>query len=344
MAAILENIQNRILVPLYHFQKKYLSREMASTACKKTANFIFKRSTDTAFILLALNAISTITSHLAQIGGLKKNKRDNSDYLINQEWQELGLDIVFTIIPPFILNNFLMKKLDSGQWTTRSERKNLLFTIAPTVGATQDDLYNTQHIVPLKETLGGYLAKILERIKKGRTLPPRIDKIIKQLEKNRYIKIPDINKQIPMANMENVTTDFDVIRKKAFSKFHNGSAYDEICGQRNGILIMAAIAYTVLASAIITPIIKNKLSNRSYKKHLEKEKVKNKDIKNKILDKINIERNDSKIFELFADVDKSLQIPLKNERIKDKLPNKQDIFNSFNTFRKTNSQSSSLRI
>ena len=165
MVAILENIQNRILVPLYHFQKKYLSREMASTACKKTANFIFKRSTDTAFILLALNAISTITSHLAQIGGLKRNKRDNSDYLINQEWQELGLDIIFTIIPPFILNNFLMKKLDSGQWTTRSARKNLLDTIAPTVGATRDDLYNTQHIVPVKETLGGYVAKILDKIK-----------------------------------------------------------------------------------------------------------------------------------------------------------------------------------
>lgn len=339
MKSLLSIISKKILSPIAAFQKKYISLDRGSKVCHKIANFIFKRSKDTAFILLVLNAISTITSHLAQIGGLKKNKRDNSDYLINQEWQELGLDIALTIVPPFILNNFLMKKLDSGEWTTRSARNIYVNDVAPTVGASRCDLYSTQHIVSLKETLGGYVAAIINKLRKNTNLPKKVEKILNKIESNRYISLPDPNKQIPLAAMENVTTDFDMIREKKYKGFYNGSAYDEISGQRNGILIMAAIAYTVLASAIITPIIKNKLANRSYKKHLEKQKLKQS--LNPVQYKTFIERNDNDVFEGFSQVDNTIKI---NPDIKKETPPKQNTFNNFNTFSGIISQSSGLRI
>ena len=342
MPAWKEQIQNKILYPIRHNIKKVFGKAAISEACKHVAAFIYEKSADTAFILLALNAISTISSHLAQIGGLKKNKRENSDYLITQEWQELGLDIIFTIIPPFILKNFLSKKLDSGEWTTRSARDKLLNIIAPTVGASPDNFYGTDHIVSAKETFGGLLAKILNKVKKIENLPQPIKKMIKTLEKNRYITMPDPNKKIVLAKMEKVTADFDSIRNNIFKGFHNGSAFDEICGQNSGIVIMASIAYTVIASAIITPIIKNKLSNIRYKKKLEKQQMQ--ESKKSMKFDMSLNRNDNNVFEIFSNVDNTISI-----RPKDSLPPvkkeiKRNAFDSFNTFSKLTSQSSSLRI
>ena len=213
--------------------------------------------------MLVFNAISILSSHISQIGGLKRSKRENKDYLINQEWKELGLDLLLTIVPPFVLNNYLMKKFDSGEWTTRSARKYLIDTIAPTVGASRKELYNTDHIKPFKETVVDSFQELIRSVKKSGKLPKGL---------NSKIPMPPtkvINK-IPMVSMEDITTDFDLVRKGQFKAFRNGKAYDEINGQRNGLIILATIAYTVLASNVIMPILKNKLANHSYKKKLEK--------------------------------------------------------------------------
>lgn len=331
-----ELLQDRVLVPVYKFKNKYISRDMLHKVCKNTANFIYDKSKETAIILLSLNAISTISSHISQIRGLKKNKRENSDYLINQEWQELGLDLIATIIPPFMLNNFLMKKLDSGKWTTKSARDNLINVIAPTVGATQNDLYNTQHLVPVKETLGGIIAHGIEKVRNGKKPHPKLEKLFSTLEqKSHYIRIPDQNKAIPLASMEQITTDFDVIRHKAFKKFYHGSAYDEISGQRNGILILAAIAYTVLASCIITPIIKNKLANRSYNNYMKKKELKAKKAPiNDIIKPMDWYENtdNSSIFNTFS--------PLSTVNYSKNTEKENLLFNRFNKI----SSSSNLRI
>lgn len=342
-----DSFQEQVLSKIYNFKNKYLSLSMIESIGEKVSNFIFKRSADTAFVLLVLNAISTITSHLAQIGGLKKNKRENSDYLINQEWQELGLDMVFTIIPPFILNNFLMKKLDSGEWTTRSAREKLIRTIAPTVGVGQDDLYNTQHINSFRETAGSFIAGVLDKIENkllnDREHPQFIDDAIAFARRNRFIRVIDPNRQVPLAGMENIATEFDEIRGKAFQGFHNGSAYDEICGQRNGILVLAAITYTVIASAVITPIIKNKLSNRSYKKHIEKLKKMN--IENFHKYKVLPPRNDNGIFDAFSYIDSTIEpknITASNNEIR--RPNRADTFSDITKINNISSQTGRLRI
>ena len=333
-------IQDNILVPIYQFRKNYVSRSALYTCCNKVANFIFDKSKETALIMLVFNAVSIISSHIAQIQGLRKSKRESKDYLVTQEWQELGLDLIFTIIPPFLLNNFLMKKLDSGQWTTKSARDNLIYTITPTIGAAKDELYTIDYIKPVRETLGSIVAQITNKLHKVKNLPACVEKLIKYIEKNPNVRLPDPNKAIPMATMEDMTTDFDVIRKKAFKKFYNGSAYDEINGQRNGMLNLATLGYTILASAIITPILKNKLANKSYEKRLKKmgETPQNIDRK-KRFEYVNYSvSNESNVFDTFSDVSKLVD---ESKTLIDKAVEKNkktDNNNPFNTFRTYYSQ------
>ncbi len=257
-------LKEKVFNPAYNINQKYFGKYARISYCKKISNFIFNRSKETALIMLVFNSISIISSHLSQIGGLKRSKRENKDYLINQEWKELGLDLAFTIVPPFILNNFLMKKFDSGQWTTKSARNYLIDTIAPTVGASKNELYSLDHIKPFKESIVNTKDEIITTLKKSNKLPKFLD------DKIKMPKVKPI-KPAPMVALEDITTDFDIIKKGNFKPFYNGKAYDEINGQRNGLLILATIAYTVIASNIIMPILKNKLSNYSYKKQLEKQ-------------------------------------------------------------------------
>lgn len=301
-------IQDKILAPAYRFQQNYVSRSALYSTCNKISNFIFKKSDDIPLILLFFNSVSIVSSHLAQINGLKKSKRENKDYLITQEWQEFGLDLLFTVIPPFLLKNFLEKKFYSGQWTTKSARNHLLDTITPTIGAARDELYNTEHIRPLKESLGSITAQAINGIRKKVNVPAPIEKAFKFIEKNPNIRMPDPNKSIPMATMKEIAVDFDKVRQKKFKGFYNGSAYDEIIGQMEGMTIIATLAYTILASAIITPILKNKLANRAYAKRLKKMGETPESMKRKkrfeALD--TYQPQESNVFDVFSNVDNSI--------------------------------------
>ena len=58
MRTPLELLQDTVIIPVHDFQKKFLSKSAAHTACKKVANFIFDCSKETALIMLGFNAIS----------------------------------------------------------------------------------------------------------------------------------------------------------------------------------------------------------------------------------------------------------------------------------------------
>lgn len=340
-------LANYVVGPVYNFIQKYIGRSAIHSYCKKVADFIFVHSKETAVIMLIFNAISILSSHIAQIGGLKRSGRENKDYLITQEWQELGLDLVLTIIPPFLLNNFLMKKFDSGQWTTKFARNELIDVIAPTVGASRDDLYSTQHIKPLKESITDTIGLILSYIKNS----PKIPNSIKNIAGKININPPDPNKAIPMATMEDITTDFDIIRKGNYKRYYNGKAYDEISGQRNGYLIMATIAYTILASNVLMPILKNLLANRSYKKQLKEmgetpESIKRKK-RFKYTEKPVIEESPGSVFNIFSNYDNTISKTEKqniNEQPPEQTVNINDTFKAFETFNKISSKSTGLRI
>lgn len=276
MQSPFEKIQDNFIVPIYEFKKKYLSKSTLNKITKKTSNFIFKYSKETALIMLGLNAVSILSSHICQIGGLKRSKRENKDYLITQERNELLLDLLLTIIPSFMLNNALKKKLESGLITTKDARNKLINVVAPVVGASKDELYNTEYMTPVKETICHSLSNLIDiSTKKIKNMPSGLAVNLRRFNDFLKSKLPDYVTQFKKPNLEAITTDFDnlvienKIGKNILRKFKNNSAYDELYGLNNGLLIITNIAYTILASNLIMPIIKNKLSNRTYEKQLK---------------------------------------------------------------------------
>ncbi len=277
MKTPLNYLQDYVIVPVHRFYKNYLSKSALHQYCKNVANFVFNCSKETAFIMLFFNAVSILSSHISQIGGLKKSKRENKDYLITQEKKELGLDLIFTIIPPFLINNYLKKKLESGVLTTKEAREKLINVAAPIVGASRDELYSIDHIKSLKETVTSLLSNITSSILKNtKKLPKRVENILKNADTKLKTHLPNYAEKIPVPTLEDIATDVDnyakegLVSSKITKLFRNGSAYDDLCGMNNGILIMTTLAYTIIASNIIMPILKNKLANREYEKQLAK--------------------------------------------------------------------------
>lgn len=359
MKAPLRLLQKVVFSPLHKFHKNFLSRTARGKFFSTVTDFIFDCSKETALIMLFFNAVSIISSHIAQIGGLKKSKRQNKEYLINQEKQELLIDLVLTIIPPFILTNFLKKKLESGNLTTKEAREKLINVVAPVVGASRDELYSTEHLRPVKETIASLISKFTELIlKKNKKLPIKVESFLKKVDKKAKSLLPDSVTRLPFVTLEDMACDFDNLAKEKrigagiLKKFRNGSAYDDLCGQNNGILIMTTIAYTILASNIIMPILKNKLSNRAYEKQLAKMGETKESIKRKKRYEFSsvpiVSEKDSKLFETFSNIDnsttKAKQINIfTSEEIKapEQVPRP---FNSFDSYSKIASQSLGLRI
>lgn len=354
MKTPLNFLQDSLIVPVYNFHKNFLSKNALNSSCKKVANFVFNCSKETALIMLIFNAVSIVSSHLSQIGGLKKSNRENKDYLLSQEKKELALDLGLTIVPPFLLNNFLKKKLESGVVTTPEAQEKLVNLVAPVVGVSKDELYSTEHIRPVKETLASIGAKFTGAVlKHDKKMPKGLEETLINLDQKFKSKLPDYVSKFPSPTLEDIATDFDNLAKEnkiskgILKKIYNGSAYDDLCGQNNGILIMATIAYTILASNVIMPILKNKLANRSYEKQLAKMGETKESIKRKKMlkqcDYSIFEEND--LFSSFSNVDSVLSN--KNEtNVFDtfKTPPKKDTFSSFNTYSRIASQSNGLRI
>ncbi len=304
-----------VITPVYKFYKNYIGLEARHNKLyKPVANFIYENGKDIPVVMLAFNAISIISSHINQWIGLNKSKRENKDYLKKQEMVDLGLDISLSIIPPFILNNYLTKKLDSGLWTTKSGRDNLMYLVAPAAGVEIKDLYNTDHIVPVREQFTRAKNSLLKTLKKKKVISDNLFSKLNIIEK-------DPNLKIPIAGTEELVTDADVVAKgkKAFEKFRNKSAYSEIWDQRNGYLVMAAIAYTVVVGNVVLPILKNKISNYLYNKELEKkgetkEGLKRKKRFNSLAQTTQIDDNQN-IFEAFSNSDNSVT----KEKIPDRI-------------------------
>lgn len=352
-------LQDFVVVPLHQVYKKVFSKKARGKFFNTVTDFIFDCSKETALIMLVFNAISIMSSHIAQIGGLKKSKRENKEYLITQEKQELGLDLILTIIPPFMLNNFLKKKLESGEITTREARDKLINVVAPVVGASRDELYSTEHIRPIKETLASVTSKLSTTIlKKNQKLPAKVEDVIRKVDKKAKSILPDAATILPSVSLEDIASDFDNLAKEKrissgiLKKFRNGSAYDDLCGQNNGILIMTTIAYSILASNIIMPILKNKLSNRSYEKQLAKMGETKESIKRKKRFEYNnapiLSDKDKNFFNVFSNSDNSVTRTKQDSLlISEKIKEPERItnpFQSFDTYNTIASQSLGLRI
>ena len=324
-----------IFKPLYKLKHNVLNTAAVISACQNLSEFVFKYSKETALIMLVFNAISIITSHLAQISGLRKSNRENKDYLVTQEYLELGLDVLLTIVPPFFLDNFLKKQIDGGKITTKSMKEKMVRYVAPSVGASRDDLYHTDHITPVSVQLNNILDKLYGALIDNKKTPKSIKDKLTIMQENVKSKLPDINAKVPTPSLEDIVVDFEERAKKSeipdevLKNFYHNSAYEDIWGMRSGLLVLSAIGYTVLASCVITPIIKNKLANFTYSRQLKrmgetKESLKRKErfafTKGTVCDKLNAP--------VFSNMYKSNNY---NASIPKNNPDK-NIFNSFTAY------------
>lgn len=259
MKTPIQFIEDTILKPGHDFCVNYLGKTARHKYFQGIAKTIFNLSEELPVIMLGCNAISIASSHIAQYQGLKKSNRENKDYLMKQELVEGVADIGLNIIPPFMINNALTKRLDAGTLSTKSSRENLRYIIAPTAGVNQAEIYSTEHLTPTTKIVKNMYNNFKLFLRKKKLIPEKLMGKIKFVE-------PDINTKVPVPKMEEITKKFDRIRKGKFDGFYNGSAHDEICGQRNGMLLMVAIAYGIVATNVIMPIIKNLITNHFSKK------------------------------------------------------------------------------
>lgn len=257
--------------------KKFFNKGAFKGCCQKLTDFVYNNSKETALIMLIFNSVSILSGHISQIGGLKKSDRENKDYLITQEKKELGLDILLSVIPPFLINNWLMKKIDSGKIATKSSIEKLKKIVAPGAGAAEEDLFCTDHIIPVKQQVLSLTEKISGALLRSGKAPKSIATSMQKLNTFAKTHLPDPNAKVPSPTLENIATDFDNIRRKMprnlTDQLYHGSAVDELMGQRNGLLIMATIGYSIIASNILMPILKNKLTNRAYEKEHSTEDI-----------------------------------------------------------------------
>lgn len=358
LLALFKKIKNIVFHPKTAFEKIFLGtfnrlrkkfltpNGMHSKISNRVSNFVYDHSNDMPVVMLVFNSISILSSHFAQIHGLKNSNRENKDYLIEQEKSELKLDLLLTIIPPFMINRFLTKKLDSGLWTSKSTREKLVNEVVQKVKINNNDLYNTDHIVPIKDTIIKKKDELLRLIKSDNRIP---------LKLRLKIRVKPLEPESPSKKltMNEILTEFDNLNKNKSAGYYNGKAYDDIMGQRNGILLIAGITYTILASNIIMPILKNKLTNKRYKKELEalgetpesmkrKKRYKNLQSPTEIL-------NNENVFNVFSNSDNSttttavVDRTIFNNLLSNQIDNK-NIFNDVHTITRSASQSSGLRI
>jgi len=344
------NFQKHILKPLYKLKHDILTPAAFKKGCQNMAEFIYKYSKETALIMLGFNAISILSSHISQIGGLKRSNRENKDYLITQERNELILDTVFTVIPPFLIDNFLKKKIDGGEIITKEFQNKMVNYVAPCVGACKEDLFYTEHLIPVKEQLASISSRVLGSLINNKKVPNNIKEKLKNLKVKAESVLPEINTHVPHPSIEDFVIDFEERTTKSqippdiLKNFYHGSAFDDIWGMRNGLLIMATLGYTVLASCILTPILKNIMSNRSYDRYLKKKGETKDSIKRKSrFSFANIPIDTEKQTDLFSPTEFTPEIREQvNLRTTPLLqPPKREIFN---TFYNTSSQSKGLRI
>lgn len=275
------DMTKKITSPFARIYRHLLSKEALQKGANGFANFVYSHGKDVATMMLFAFAASTISSHIAQRNGLKKSDRENKEFLMQQENTELGLDLALTIIPPFVLKNILNKKLCKGEILTHKTKDFMQNTLASVVGVNQKDLYYVHPKPPLKYRIERKIVDFQKFIREHKLLPKSMLK---------RMRIKNLPPYIPpsRATLEDMTTDFDILIKQyktnqilagddkpvhrtldtITDKLYKGSAYSDVCGEKEGLLIASTVLYTIVAANIIMPILKNKIANKRYREEL----------------------------------------------------------------------------
>ena len=281
------------VAPASQFQNR--ADEYCKAAAGKFSDFIFNSSKRTDIIMLLFNAVAILSSHTAQIHGLEKSTRENKDFLIEQEEKERKIYLALTLVPPLIINYFLAKKLEKGEITTKRARDLLMGPIAEDTGAALSDVYSK---VTHKETVLRTASDFIKFLKKqGEEHPdvqdtfekisaaisnftrrefPQVYRDIKRKLKayNKFLKFHSTDRL--QDSIYKVAKNWDEKERECvFSRtietrdmLRNGSAIDELCGLNSGILITSSVLYSIAASNVIMPFLKNRWTNQEYERSL----------------------------------------------------------------------------
>ncbi len=342
-----------IFIPISNLRDEFFKKINISKIFEKISNTVFEYSKETALIMLIGDAISILSSHNEQIKGLKKSDRENKEVLISQERIERGLDLVLTIVPPFMLTRAIKKKLESFKITTK-EAEDLVFNyVGPGVGAHRDELRSVEYIRPVKETIIGGIAEISKHISKNPKLKPETQEKFKNFSNMCKKGLKGIDKKYIPKSIEEVTAYFDDMGDRVSptirEKLRNGKAYDEIQGMVNGLCIAGVVCYSILVSNILMPILKNKISRRNKDRQLAAMGETRESIKRKkrfaytTIEPVKTEKN---IFDTFDTPNIPKELKIQKEPIYTQFTpyNNSKTFESFNTYSKIASQPNGLRI
>ena len=146
---------------------------------------------------------------------------------------------------------------------------------------TEEDITNVKDLGISGKTLDGQdlqidleelsdISKLIEKFgNNSKFIPNPVLVRLRRFNDHLKTKFPDPVTTNYRATLEDITTDFDdrIIDNAINSgtlkkmKLRNNSAYDELNGMNNGLLVMATIGYMIVTSNIIMPIIKHKLKS-----------------------------------------------------------------------------------
>ena len=329
----------KIINPAMKFRAEHLSIHGLKKDIPAFVDFLFKKSDETAVMLLVFNAISILSSHANQIIGLAKtplkktNEKESAKelktkrYLITQELTELGLDIVLTIVPPFLLTGALSRKLYSGEWLSKNTKKKIIKEFEGVLGVERDELFYVKPKLKFTDKVGIDLLKMSSVIKNDEKLAPKFRGVTEFIDKKIKVEIPKKQYKFDTVSLKELAANYDQAVKSLPFKlvqekkdlFRNGSAYDDIIGQIEGTKTLAAIAYTAVFSAIVTPFLKNIIANSLFKQ--EKVAVENVVTPTPVPVKPAVSSN----FDTFAQFNSTV----KPNTVVNKTPNKQ-LFSEFN--------------
>jgi hypothetical protein len=110
-------------------------------------------------------------------------------------------------------------------------------------------------------------------IKNDEKLAPKFRGVTDFIDKKIKVEIPKKQYKFDTVSLKELSANYDQAVKSLPLKlmqekqalFRNGSAYDDIIGQIEGTKTLAAIAYTAVFSAIVTPFLKNIIANSLFK-------------------------------------------------------------------------------
>lgn len=228
---------------------------------QKVSTFIYNHSQDPTNVMIAFNAIAIFSSHIAQRNGLKKSNRENKDYLIEQENKEMWIDAALSLFPSILIKKYVDRKVLTGAWTTPSQRKKMLVDLPTATGMSSDDIYETFTKIPITKKCKDAFNFCKFKIATNKYIPKSIR------EKISWTPIKAKGRKFGEKTVEALKS-YDKLAEGKSLVMRNGSALDDIGGFRNGLNLMATLSYSILAATVIMPILKNILTNISYKKQL----------------------------------------------------------------------------